>query len=51
MSIDAYEELVARSELYAKVQRGLDDVQSGRVISADDFVNKLRSRRTYNGGI
>ena len=51
MSIDAYEELVVRSELYAKVQRGLDDVQSGRVISADDFVNKLRSRRTYNGGI
>ena len=51
MSIAAYEELVARSELYAKVQRGLDDVQSGRVISADDFVNKLRSRRTYNGGI
>ncbi|MGM9582521.1 MAG: type II toxin-antitoxin system prevent-host-death family antitoxin, partial [Phascolarctobacterium sp.] len=51
MSIDAYEELVARSELYAKVQRGLDDVQAGRVISADDFVSKLRSSRTYNGGI
>lgn len=51
MSIDAYEELVARSELYAKVQRGFDDVQAGRTISADDFVSKLRTRRAYNGGL
>lgn len=50
MSIEAYEKLAARSELYAKVQRGLDDVQAGRVISVEEFAVKLRERRLNNGG-
>lgn len=47
MSIEAYEKLVARCELYAKVQRGLTDVEAGRVMPAEDFIAKMRSR--YSG--
>lgn len=49
MSIEAYEELVARCELYAKIQRGLADVEAGRVMPAADFIEKMRAR--YQGAV
>ena len=36
MSIDAYEELTARFELYGALKQGLDDIEAGRVVSAED---------------
>lgn len=36
MSIDAYEELVSRFELYGALRKGLDDVEAGRVVSAEE---------------
>lgn len=36
MSIDAYEELVSRFELYGALRKGLEDVEAGRVVSSED---------------
>ena len=36
MSIDAYEALISRFELYGALRKGLDDVEAGRVVSADE---------------
>ena len=44
MSIEAYEQLVARYELYSAVQTGLDDIAEGRVRPAEDVIADIRSR-------
>ncbi len=36
MSIETYEEMVGRFELYSKIQEGLDDVAAGREEPWDD---------------
>lgn len=36
MSIDAYEELVSRFELYGALRKGLEDVEAGRVVSSEN---------------
>ena len=36
MSIETYEEMVGRFELYGKIQEGLDDVAAGREDSWED---------------
>lgn len=36
MSIEAYEELTARFELYNELKIGLDDIAAGRVVAAED---------------
>ena len=46
MSIETYEALTSRFELYAKIQEGLDDVAAGRVYSLDDVISDLRNRRS-----
>lgn len=44
MSIEAYEELTARFELYGALKQGLDDIAAGRVVSADDAKEIFRKK-------
>ena len=46
MSIETYEALTSRFELYVKLQEGLDDVAAGRVYPLDDVISELRNRRS-----
>lgn len=45
MSIEAYEQLVARYELYSALQVGLNDIAEGRGKSLEDAMKEVRSRR------
>lgn len=47
MSIEAYEELTARFELYGALKQGFDDIEAGRVASAEDA--KAMFREKYPG--
>ena len=44
MSIEAYEELTARFELYSSLKAGLDDVAAGRTVPAKKFLAELEAR-------
>ena len=46
MSIETYEELAGRLELYSKLQEGLDDVAAGRTIPLDEAMAELKYRRS-----
>ena len=45
MSIDVYEDLTERFELYTKLKVGLDDLKNGRVMPLDDAMSAIRQRR------
>lgn len=45
MSIEAYEQLMARQELYGLIQDGLDDVAEGHTKPFADAMKELRERR------
>ncbi len=45
MSIEAYEKLVGRFELYGLLQDGLDDIAGGSVRPLSDVIGELRRRR------
>ena len=42
MSIEAYEELKGRLELYALLEKGLHDERSGSVVSLSEGLNAIR---------
>lgn len=44
MSIEAYEELTARFELYNELKMGLDDIAAGRVVTAEDAKAMFRKK-------
>lgn len=44
MCIEAYEELTARFELYGALKQGLDDIEAGRTIPADEFLAELEAK-------
>ena len=46
MSIETYEALVGRFELYSKLQECLDDVAAGRTIPLDEAMAELKNRRS-----
>ena len=46
MSIETYEELAGRFELYSKLQEGPDDVAAGRTIPLDEAMAELKNRRS-----
>lgn len=46
MSIETYEELAGRFELYSKLQEGLDDVAAGHTIPLDEAMAELKNRRS-----
>jgi len=41
MSIEAYEELIGRLELYHSLQMGLDQINNGEFIEEDEFMEFL----------
>ena len=45
MSIEAYEALAGRLELYSLLQEGLDDVTEGNTRPFSDAITELSSRR------
>ncbi len=45
MSIEAYEKLVGRFELYGLLQDGLDDIAEGSARPLSDVIGELRRRR------
>ena len=45
MSIEAYEQLVGRFELYSLIKEGLDDVQAGRTRPFSEAMADIRARR------
>lgn len=45
MSIEAYEQLVGRFELYGLIKEGLDDVQAGTTQPLSEALKELRARR------
>ena len=45
LSIEAYEQLLGRFELYGLIEKGLDDVQSGRTRPFTEAIADLRARR------
>ena len=45
MSIEAYEEISARFELYTSLERGLKDIQEGDTRPLSEALSDLRSRR------
>lgn len=44
MSIEAYEKLTARFELYGALKQGLDDIEAGRITPVDEFLAELQAR-------
>lgn len=46
MSIEAYEELMGRFELYGLLQEGLDDVTEGRIRPLSEAIGALRRNRS-----
>ena len=44
MSIEAYEEITARFELYGALKQGLDEIEAGREVSAEDAKQKFRKQ-------
>ena len=44
MSIESYEALTGRLELYRLIQEGLDDVKAGRTHPAEEIMKKLQMR-------
>lgn len=45
MSIDTYEQLVGRFELYGLIQEGMSDMQNGNTRPFSEAISDLRSRR------
>ena len=45
MSVETYEQMTARFELYEKMLAGLRDVRAGRLIEAEDVLSDLKQRR------
>ena len=45
MSIEAYEQLLGRFELYDLIQKGLDDIQSGNTRPFSAAMAEIKARR------
>ena len=46
MSIEAYENLASRFELYSQIKEGMDDIASGNTRPFSEAMADIRSRRT-----
>jgi len=45
LSIEAYEQLLGKFELYSKLQEGMEDVQSGNTRPFSEALAEIRARR------
>jgi PHD/YefM family antitoxin component YafN of YafNO toxin-antitoxin module len=43
MSIETYEELAGRNELYKLIQAGMDDIENGKVLSEEEVVKNMEN--------
>ncbi|MDR0301117.1 MAG: type II toxin-antitoxin system prevent-host-death family antitoxin [Treponema sp.] len=43
MSIETYEELAGRSELYRLIQEGIDDIKNGRILTEAEVLKNMES--------
>ena len=46
MSIEAYEELTSRFELYSQIKEGIDDIATGNIRPFSEAMADIRSRRS-----
>lgn len=49
MSMEAYDNIVAREELYFQLRKGLDEIAAGQSIPLENVVSELRNREKNNG--
>ena len=47
MSIEAYERLISRFELYGLIHEGLEDIQAGNTQPLDEAMADIRRRRSH----
>ena len=43
MSIEAYEEMAGKLELYSLIQDGLNDIQAGNTVPFDEVISSIKS--------
>lgn len=49
MSIETYERLVGKFELYSLLEQGMEDAAAGRVKPADNVFDRIESRLSNEG--
>ena len=42
MSIEAYEEMAGRNELYRLIQEGIDDIEKGRTLTEKEVIQNMQ---------
>jgi len=42
MSIETYEEMSGRSELYRLIQEGIDDIENGRTLTEEEVIKNMQ---------
>ena len=42
MSIETYEEIAGTTELYKLIQKGINDIENGRVLTEEEVLNNMR---------
>ena len=42
MSIETYEEMSGRNELYRLIQEGIDDVENGRTLTEEEVIKNMQ---------
>ena len=42
MSIETYEEMAGRNELYRLVQEGIDDIENGRTLTESEVIQNMQ---------
>jgi predicted transcriptional regulator len=42
MSIETYEELMGRLELYQKIQIGLNQIKNGKIVTEEKMIKKIK---------
>jgi len=45
MSIEAYEEMISRFELYGLIKEGMDDIENSNTRPFSEAISSIRSRR------
>jgi len=42
MSIETYEEIAGRNELYRLIQEGIDDIENGRTLTENEVIKNMQ---------
>ena len=41
ISIETYEELAGKNELYTLIQEGIDDIENGRILKEEEIIHNM----------